>query len=210
MADFLHDLPLSWRPRRDESDVTGDWRDAVAEVIDTAATQLDAAEVGDTTREWLAIDFLRAASSHRLMFAEPDGELDGELDAAPVADTPRPSPADRLRAAAVLARNTRAVPVRVLSRSVAAYLTLAREIDATPMLAPRTSGAVALYLAAKAPTPIRAVIGGHTLRAPDADWDFGRGPVLESDAVSMLEFLLGRSFTAPRPAPPSPPRHPDR
>ena len=70
MADFLHDLPLSWRPRRDESDVTGDWRDAVAEVIDVAATQLDAAEVGETTSEWLATDFLRAASSRRLMFAD--------------------------------------------------------------------------------------------------------------------------------------------
>ena len=95
--------------------------------------------------------------------------------------------------------------MRVLSRAVAAYLTLAREIGATPMLAPRTSGAVALYLAAKAPTPIRAVIGGHSLRARDADWDFGRGPVLEADAVPMLEFLLGRSDTAPRPAPPRPP-----
>lgn len=213
MADFMHELPLSWRHRRDESDVTGDWRDWVAEVIDVAATQLDAAEVGDTTREWLATDFLRAASSRRLMFAEPivepDAASDGEPDGAPVTDTPGRSPADRLRAAAVMARNARPVPVRVLSRTVAAYLTLAREIDAAPTLAPRTSGAVALYLAAKAPTPIRAVIGGHTLRAPDADWDFGRGPVLEADAVPMLEFLLGRSDTAPRPAPPLPPAHPN-
>ncbi len=211
MADFMYELPLSWRPRRDESDVTGDWRDAVAEVIDVAATQLDAAEVGDTTREWLATDFLRASSTRRLMFAEPEGESgaepDGEADAEPVTEMPGQSPADRLRAAAVMARNARAVPVRVLSRAVAAYLTLAREIGAAPTLAPRTTGAVALYLAAKAPTPIRAVIRGHTLRARDADWDFGRGPVLEADAVPMLEFLLGRSDTAPRPAPPSPPRH---
>jgi len=205
MADFLHDLPLSWRPRRDESDVTGDWRDAVAEVIDTAATQLDAAEVGDTTREWLATDFLRAASSRRLMFADPEADSVAEPEPDAITGAPAPSPADRLRAAAVLARNSRAVPVRVLSRSVAAYLTLAREIHATPMLAPRTSGAVALYLAAKAPTPIRAVIGGHSLRARDADWDFGRGPMLEADAVPMLEFLLGRSENAPRPTPPSPP-----
>ena len=211
MADFLHDLPLSWRPRRDESDVTGDWRDAVAEVIDVAATQLDAADVGDTTREWLATDFLRAASSRRLMFADSEAHPGASPEADPgtepepdaVTGAAAPSPADRLRAAAVLARNSRAVPVRVLARSVAAYLTLAREIDATPMLASRTSGAVALYLAAKAPTPIRAVIGGHTLRAPDADWDFGRGPVLEADAVPMLEFLLGRSNTAPHPAPPA-------
>ncbi|GAA1806767.1 hypothetical protein [Agromyces neolithicus] len=205
MADFMHELPLSWRPRRDESDVTGDWRDAVAEVIDVAATQLDAAEVGAATREWLATDFLRAASSRRLMFAKADAEpvADTEPEAGAAADAPPASPADRLRAAAVTAHTARTVPVRVLSRAVAAYLTLAREIGATPTLAPRTSGAVALYLAAKAPTPIRAVISGHTLRAPDADWDFGRGPVLEADAVPMLEFLLGRSVTAPRPAPPA-------
>jgi hypothetical protein len=205
MADFMHDLPLSWRPRRDESDVTGDWRDAVAEVIDVAATQLDAAEIGDTTRAWLASDFLRAASSRRLMFADPEADTAAGPEPDAVLGASEPSPADRLRGAAVLARHSRAVPVRVLSRSVAAYLTLAREIDATPMLAHRTSGAVALYLAAKAPTPIRAVIGGHTLRAPDADWDFGRGPMLEADAVPMLEFLLGRSDTPPRPAPPAVP-----
>ena len=217
MADFLHDLPLSWRPRRDESDVTGDWRDAVAEVIDVAATQLDAAEVGETTGEWLATDFLRAASSRRLMFADTEADSVPDIDTDSVSGPepdgatggPAASPADRLRAAAILARSGRAVPVRVLSRAVAAYLTLAREIGATPMLAPRTSGAVALYLAAKAPTPIRAVIGGHSLRARDADWDFGRGPVLEADAVPMLEFLLGRSDTPPRPAPPQPPELPD-
>jgi hypothetical protein len=200
MADFMHDLPLSWRPRQDESDVTGDWRDSVAEVLDIAATQLDAAEVGDTTREWLATDFLRAASSRRLTFAVPEADADADAEAEPDAATP--APADRLRAAAVVARSTRGVPVRVLSRAVAAYLTLAREIGAEPIVAPRTSGAVALYLAAKAPTPIRAVINGHSLRARDADWDFGRGPVLEADAVPMLEFLLGRSMTAPRPVPP--------
>ncbi|GAA1767199.1 hypothetical protein [Agromyces humatus] len=215
MADFMHELPLSWRPRRDESDVTGDWRDAVAEVIDVAATQLDAAEVGDTTRDWLATDFLRAASSRRLTFAEsepqaePDADAHADVASAADADAHPGSsahtPADRLRVAAIFARNAHAVPVRVLARTVAAYLSLAHEIGAAPTIAPRTSGAVALYLAAKAPTPIRAVIKGHTLRARDADWDFGRGPVLETDAVPMLEFLLGRSDSAPRSAPPPAP-----
>ena len=225
MADFMHELPLSWRSGRDESDVTSDWRDAVAEVIDVAATQLELAEIGDTTREWLATDFLRSASTRRLALSDDDatsavaveggahavGDADANaVDQAEGVDAggslTGPSPADRLRAAAVAARTSRSsVPVRVLSRVVAAYLTLAREIAATPALAHRTSGAVALYLAAKAPTPIRAVTRGHTLRARDAEWEFGRGPVLEDDAVPMLEFLLGRSMRAPRPARPSPP-----
>ena len=215
MGDFMRNLPLSWRERVDESDVTSDWRDAVADVIDRAAAQLDeASDVGDATREWLVGDFLRSASPRR---------LEREQEAAPTPDTaaadevagadepgaaheggepgPPSGSTDRLRAFAVATRSGRAAPVRVLSKTVAAYLELARELGAIPLLPPRTSGAVALYLAAKAPTPIRAVIKGHTLRARDADWAFGRGPVLEDDAVPMLEFLLGRSEHAPA-APP--------
>ena len=87
---------------------------------------------------------------------------------------------------------------RQRARAVAAYLLLARDVGAAPALPERTSGAVALYLAAKAPTPIRAVISGHALRASDADWEFGHGPVLEQQAIPMIEFLLGRGTTAPR------------
>jgi hypothetical protein len=189
MADFMHELPLSWHDQPDESDVTSDWRAAAGDVIGRAAALLDTAEVGEVTRAWLATDFAQAARPRRRGFrtAPADDELDG-------------SPAS-MRALAQDVRTGRASSVRVLARAVAAYLGLARELGAVADLPPRTSGAVALYLAAKAPTPIRAVISGHTLRARDAGWAFGRGPVLEDDAVPMVEFLLGRSDFAPKPPP---------
>jgi hypothetical protein len=193
LADFMRDLPLSWGEHPDESNVTSDWRELAADVLNQAAALLDASEAGETTLEWLATDFARSAIPRRRVPA----------DAVDDADWPDGS-SDGIRA---LARDTRAgrhVSVRLLARVVAAYLQLARELDATAQLAPRTSGAVALYLAAKAPTPIRAVTRGHTLRARDAGWEFGRGPVLEDDAVPMLEFLLGRSDHAPSPVPPRP------
>ena len=185
MADFMRDLPLSWGEHPDESNVTSDWRELAADVLNQAAALLDASEVGDATLEWLASDFERAAIPRRRVDADDDDWPDGS--------------AEGVRA---LARDTRAgrpVPVRLLSRIVGAYLQLARELDAKAHLSTRTSGAVALYLAAKAPTPIRAVTRGHTLRARDAGWEFGRGPVLEDDAVPMIEFLLGRSDHAPSP-----------
>jgi hypothetical protein len=193
LADFMRDLPLSWGEHPDESNVTSDWRELAADVLNQAAALLDASEAGETTLEWLATDFSRSAIPRRRV----------HVDGVDEADWPDGS-SDGIRA---LARETRAgrhVSVRLLARVVAAYLQLARELDAAAQLAPRTSGAVALYLAAKAPTPIRAVTRGHTLRARDAGWEFGRGPVLEDDAVPMLEFLLGRSDHAPSPVPPRP------
>lgn len=194
MADFMRDLPLSWHDQPDESDVTSDWRGAAADVIGRAAVLLETSDVGEATREFLATDFARAIHS-RLFRAAPPDELDGSPES--------------MRALAHETRTGRTTSVRVLARAVAAYLELARELGAVADLPPRSSGAVALYLAAKAPTPIRAVISGHTLRARDAGWDFGRGPVLEDDAVPLLEFLLGRSDRAPAPPAAGPGRRPD-
>jgi hypothetical protein len=105
---------------------------------------------------------------------------------------------DELESLAATAAKKRTVSARTLTAAVLAYLSFARAAGIEPTLAPRTSGAVALVLAAKAPTPIRAVIGGHALRAVDAGWEFGRGPVLEAPAVELVEFLAGRSLVAPR------------
>jgi len=94
----------------------------------------------------------------------------------------------------------RTVKLAELDRAVFAYLDLAERLGIEPVLPERASGAVALGRAAAAPTEIRAVIAGHALRATDAGWEFGRGPVLEATAVKLLEFLRGRSLVAPRPA----------
>lgn len=101
----------------------------------------------------------------------------------------------------------RTVKLAELDRAVYAYLDLTARLGQPPQLPERASGAVALGRAAAAPTEIRAVIAGHALRATDAGWEFGRGSVLEATAAELLEFLRGRSLTAPRRAPhPAPPQ----
>ncbi len=131
---------------------------------------------------------VRAAAA-RALAAHPDDEAARafEADAAP-----------RRGSLARLLRGRR-TPLRNLDRAVFAYLSLCARVGAEPVLPRRASGAVALGRAASAPTPIRAVISGHTLRATDAGWSFGAGPVLEATAVELLLFLGGRSRTAPRP-----------
>ena len=65
---------------------------------------------------------------------------------------------------------------------------------------PLASGAVALRRATAAPTPIRAVISGHSLHATDAAWTIGHGPVLVGTADELIRFLAGFGDRAPRPA----------
>ncbi|WP_395244302.1 hypothetical protein ACGGZK_00420 [Agromyces sp. MMS24-K17] len=177
MSDFMRNLPLSWKEQVDESGVHSDRRLEYAEVLEQAAAIADTG-AGASVRE-TDVGRLRVRKG----------------EDAPGADLPT-----RLRTFAHDARSGRKVPVRFLSRAVLLYLALAREAEVAPTLAPLTSGAVALYLATAAPTEIRAVIKEHALRATDAGWEFGRGRVLESTAVEMVEFLGGRSLTPPRPA----------
>ena len=129
---------------------------------------------------------------------------------AALATRPDPEAAEAFEAAlrpgrAPRSGRPRTVKLAELDRAVYAYLDLAARLGLPPQLPERASGAVALGRAAAAPTEIRAVISGHALRATDAGWEFGRGPVLEAAAAELLEFLGGRSRIAPRRAPhPSP------
>lgn len=141
-------------------------------------------------------------------------ELAAVRDAAQLALTAHPDPdaAEAFEAAFRPARpprpsrsgRPRTVKLAELDRAVYAYLDLVARLDQRPQLPERASGAVALGRAAAAPTEIRAVIAGHALRATDAGWEFGRGPVLEATAAELLEFLGGRSLVAPHPESPRP------
>ena len=73
--------------------------------------------------------------------------------------------------------------------------TLGAELDVDPM----TAGAVALYAQGAGPFERRAVVAGHTIRATDADWAFGNGPVLEGTSLQIVGFLLGVTDDPPRP-----------
>lgn len=169
-------LPLSNRPHDDESAVSGDWRVALAEIVDEAARLSGEAASADASR--VEARFLRRA----------------RLSTGPK----RPAARD-LRALAVALRSGKRAHVRDLAHAMRALLQLADERAVTAEIPDATLGAVALYAATTADFERRAVVSGHTVRASDAEWEFGRGPVLEETGQQIVRFLLGLSDTPPRP-----------
>lgn len=175
MADLAGYLPFSNRPRRDESKVTSDRRTAVAAFVEQAA-RLTA---GRPDAAVLAGAFLHTSGL--------------TADAPPDGTTPQ-----RLAATADTVRNGRRRSIRVLVRTTEALLRLAGEVGTEPEIPADVSGAVALARAGTAPFERRAAISGHTVRATDAGWEFGRGPVLEAPALTIISFLLGVADEPPR------------
>ena len=80
-----------------------------------------------------------------------------------------------------------------------AVLLLSDHLGVEPRVDGTTLGIVSLYGATSAPLERRAVVGGHALRATDAGWEFGRGPVLEGTALEIARFVLGVSDIPPKP-----------
>ncbi len=170
MSDLSRSLPLSNQPKVDESQVSSNRQRQLADVVDLAAGLATSAG---------GLQFLR------------DAKLWKEFGAGAGAGTD-----DDLRGVALKIREGGARRIRSLSDAVRALLILAgsRAVD----LSPTTSGSVALYAATTTSFDRRAVVSGHALRATDAEWEFGRGPLLVGTAREILEFLLGLSDIAPR------------
>jgi hypothetical protein len=179
MADAAQYLPFSNRPRRDETAVTSDRRAAVAGLIEEAAR----ITAGRPDAALLAGAFLHTS---------------GLTDDAPAEGT---TP-ERLAATARAVRAGKRRSIRILARTTEALLRLAAAAGEEPIIGFDVSGAVALARAGTAPFERRAVISGHTVRASDAGWEFGRGPVLEAPALTILSFLLCVGDEPPR-RPPS-------
>jgi hypothetical protein len=91
--------------------------------------------------------------------------------------------------AVAAARRRRRVRVQDLGLALAEAYALG---GAKLRVSPTTSGAVALARALSAPTAIRAVVRGRTMRATDAGWEFGTGPELAGTARKLVLFLYGR------------------
>lgn len=166
MADFMNDLPLSSRPRRDESTV-GDRATQVDALVRTARELVDSAP--HDRRESLATAFLTSAG------------IDGDALSA------RHSPATTTRDASI-----RDASIRDLDRTLYALLDLAETLDTVPEIDGLTTGTVALYRSGRVRYPQKAVVHGRTLRATDADWQIGYGPVLEGTALEIVRFFAGR------------------
>ena len=182
MSDFARFLPLSGGPRGAETGVSNDRRGALADIVDRASGII-------------ATDAADAAGRGPLLPAFLDhADLRDEFAALAVASTP--AGLTRLGETIRTGRRRRA---RALASGARALLLLARSADTDPGLDATTAGIVALRLAGSAPFDRRAVVKGRTVRATDADWSFGRGPVLEGTATGIAAFLLGVSDDPPRP-----------
>ncbi|UIN31649.1 hypothetical protein [Microbacterium binotii] len=178
MADFLGRLPLSNRERRDESAVSGDRRAAIADALDEAARLL---------AESASDDAEHCARARR--FLEEAGLGTGAAGGNP----------DELRALAVAVRQGRKRSIRMLTRVVRALLVLGDALAVAPRVDAGVTGAVALYAATTAPFDRRAALRGHTVRASDEEWEFGRGPVITDTGRAILRFVLALDDVAPRP-----------
>ncbi len=211
MADFARYLPLSQRPRSDERGVTSDRREltatmlrALAEALRTAgdAGWRAGAEDGTTVERSvvrLVAGFDRTASRRALDTARRALGVEGRSDdeAERFASAADAAAALEVRATMIIERPQPTGIVELDDAVVAAILVgdaLGRPIAIPPL----ASGSVALRRAAAAPTPIRAVISGHSLHATDAAWTIGHGPVLVGTAHELIRFLAGFGTRAPR------------
>lgn len=211
MADFARYLPLSQGPRADERGVTSDRRAPTAAVLREIAGALRAggdlgwnAPTDDggtvaTTVTRVVAGFDRPPSRRALDSAQR------VLGMQPGSSAPVPPPSGATDAAAAL--ETRAVllserrqptPLVELDDAVVAAILVGDALGARPALPPIATGAVALRRATAAPTPIKAVISGHSLRATDAGWTIGHGPTLVGTAHELIRFLAGIGSEAPR------------
>ena len=214
MADFARYLPLSQRSRIDERGVTSDRRVPTSTVLRSisaalrlageagwsARTDEDAPTVAEVVAALVAgfdrpparraLDSAQHALGMNGRSPEPEAPVEGAADAAAALEaravtiTDRPQP-------------TRLVE---LDDAVVAAVRIGDALGTPIAVPPLASGAVALRRAAAAPTPIRAVIGGHSLHATDAGWTIGHGPVLVGTAHELIRFLAGFGRRAPRPA----------
>lgn len=167
--DLSRHLPLSNRPRDDESGVTGDERVAVAGLVEKAAELL----IGRPDAEPLAEQFARETG----LEGRDDPDLGSLADAV---------------------RGGRRLRIRRLTTAARALLVLADAVGEDAAIPPDVLGRVSLYASTKASFDRRAVLAGHTVRASDAGWEFGRGPVLEGTALGITRFVLELTDVAPR------------
>jgi hypothetical protein len=161
--------------------VTGDRRAPLADLVDRAAGLIRGAGGG------LPV-FVEAFVDHAFLRKDYEALAIDE-------------PATAFLALAMAIRGGRRRNTRALAATARALLLLARDLGTEVTLHPDTAGAVALYLATAGPFDRRAVVKGHTVRATDADWAFGNGPVLEGKATAIAAFLAGATDDPPQPPP---------
>ncbi|WP_188509053.1 hypothetical protein [Conyzicola nivalis] len=189
MSDVSRYLPLSQRPRRDESGVTGDWSERLAAVLTSLAALVDG--LAPEARAGVHDDLARLVWRLRATRRE-------RATAALSRRSPR-ALSDDLPALlrAVTTDSARRRPLGDLAAAVITALDVAEATGSPIDIDPVTLGAVAVARALNAPLPIRAVLRDVTLVAIDGDWFVGRGPESRSLGASIVLFLYGRTGLPP-------------
>jgi hypothetical protein len=210
VADFARYLPLSQRPRSDERGVTSDRRELTATMLRALAEALQAAgetgwraaaDDGPTVERAVArlvSGFDRTPSRRALDTARRALGIDGRTEDQdePIAGASDAAAALEVRATLITER-PQPTGIVELDDAVVAAILVGDALGRPLVIPPLASGSVALRRAAAAPTPIRAVISGHSLHAMDAAWTIGNGPVLVGTAHELIRFLAGIGSRAP-------------
>ena len=179
VSDLSKYLPLSNQPHGDETGVTSDRRHIIGELLGEASRLVATAPAPQQAA--LVSAFLDDARLSREAPADRD-------------------PLPRLAEAAAAVRRGKKRGIRHLVHSARALFNLAGALGLAPVIDPEVCGAIVLWGATSGPFDRRAVLSGHSIRATDSDWQFGRGPVLEGTALAIAAFVLGASDTPPQPA----------
>lgn len=213
MSDLAKHLPLSQRERGDESQLSADRSAELSAVLTRLAAVIErmpaadwhaqSARPGCSAAETTTVLLwrlqtpapLRRAALRRQLLRTPIRAARAlELR---VRQSPPRSPETTAAELRALAATPGRARVAELAAAVCAALDIASPHGIALGLSPTASGAVALYQFQRAPYAVKAAARGHRLRAADAEWIIGFGPVLESDAESILLFLFGRAHSVP-------------
>ncbi|MCX7521226.1 maleylpyruvate isomerase family mycothiol-dependent enzyme [Microbacterium sp. STN6] len=213
MSDYAKHLPLSLRPRVDETGVSAHWDTAMGDTLEAIATMLERLSpeqwespslcegwrvrdvaghivwrVGASTGDMLRDGFSLWPRKH----LNPMRAMD-ELSLKQ-AEADYASIVNRIRAIAVARRSgegrrgiTELTEVVVHGFDMASPLGIDLGVDGT------VTGAVALRRSLLLPAGVRQVIRRRTLNATDAGWQLGRGPQIDGTAEAIVLFLFGRA-----------------
>jgi len=206
VTDWSRFLPLSNRPRGDDGEVTRNWARpasglllSLANLLEsrpeslTRATLRPAVSVDAAVRELLT---LRGWSRWQRFVSRLGAHEIPSPEVAAV-DADRLAPALR-EEAMTLSGATARCSVREFGEILVAALDLGTALEVDLGVDPFASGAVAVDLAVRAPTPRRSVLTARTLVAVDSEWQVGTGPALPAPASSIVLFLAGRGGVPPR------------
>ncbi|MFD1715406.1 hypothetical protein ACFSBZ_13100 [Amnibacterium flavum] len=199
MSDVWQQLPFSQRRAgEDESSVSSDWRPYTGRTLMALASALDSL----TDEQW-ASDALTPRRGHgRPSVAETIADLVRALEPRALLRRGSASAVEPTEMTAALRHRGEEFAAGSGRRGLGALTAVVQHaydvtvpLEVADPVEPRASGAVALGLAAAAPTPLRGVLVGRSLVAADADWLIGAGPAIRGTAGELVCWLGGRDVT---------------